>query len=240
MFDEEQHVQAAQQDRVDAEEVAGEDARCSGRRGTARQVGPSRRGAGFRRAARSTRRTVLGETTMLELGEFAADPRVAPARVLAREAHDQLARVRARPVVGPGRDGDGASGAGRGRGASEAASRASRSARPAGRLGAAGRARRAAPGPTTPAAAGGRRAAQHRELVAEDHDLRVAMRDRYGAGRAAAASRRGRGRGSEEPSRHPADLRRSLLQSRIRILNPFRTSPPPDRRHPVSFLTNPG
>jgi hypothetical protein len=60
-LDEEEHVVAAQRDRLDGEEVARQHA-CRLLAQELAQLGPLRRGAGVRPAANKSRRTVLGET----------------------------------------------------------------------------------------------------------------------------------------------------------------------------------
>ena len=57
------------------------------------ELAPARPGAPRRRLqsrCRRSRRTVLGETRDAELQQLAGDPRIAPARVLARQAQDEL------------------------------------------------------------------------------------------------------------------------------------------------------
>jgi hypothetical protein len=60
-FDDEQHMHPPQQDRVDGEEVAGQDAGGLLRR-NARQLVEARRGAGSRPWVRNTRRVELADT----------------------------------------------------------------------------------------------------------------------------------------------------------------------------------
>jgi hypothetical protein len=60
-FDDEQHIHSLQEDRVDGEEVAGQDPGGCWRR-NARQVVGVRRGAGSRPWARSTLRIELADT----------------------------------------------------------------------------------------------------------------------------------------------------------------------------------
>src|SRR5436190_8739304 len=61
MRDEEEHIEATQQDRLDGEEVTSDDARRCDRRNS-RQLGPPRRGAGSRPARASSRRMLVAET----------------------------------------------------------------------------------------------------------------------------------------------------------------------------------
>ena len=67
-----------------------------------------------------------------------------------------------------------------------------------------------------------RRAAQQRQLVAENHDLRLA-RETTATASAEQPQHGYEGEVEEAQShpRHPADLRRSVLQSRIRVLEPL-------------------
>jgi hypothetical protein len=88
-FDEEEHVEAAQRDRLDGEEVAGEHAggllaeEFAPARSRAPRRGPKT--AGEQDAPDRARRHAQAE-----LQQLAGDPRVAPARVLPCEAHDKL------------------------------------------------------------------------------------------------------------------------------------------------------
>ena len=213
-LDEEQHVDAPQQDRVDAEEVAGDDAGWPARAGTGARSGRRVAAPASDRAASRTRRTVLGETLIAEL-------RAARRRSAGSPSAGSRARGAGSARASPGRSAagraavrDGASGAGRGRGASEAASRASRSGRRDAR-GGSSRASAASSARSAHASRGrGGRPPQHRELMAEDQHLGVASDVTRGADRAAVASRRRRGRGSEAPSRHRAGHRTNRAADR--------------------------
>jgi hypothetical protein len=108
-FDEEEHVEAAQRERLDCEEIAGVHARSL----LAEEVAPA-----LARAPRRRPKTVAQQDapdrarrhTHTELEQLAGDPRVPPARVLARDAQHELKRrsIGAIPffsiVFGIGRD----------------------------------------------------------------------------------------------------------------------------------------
>src|SRR6266511_332485 len=92
MRDEEQHVVTTQKHRLDDEEITGDDARCL----RPQELAPTRPCAPRRRlqppsgekAADARRRDAEAE-----LGQLAADPPMAPARILAREPQHQLANL---------------------------------------------------------------------------------------------------------------------------------------------------
>jgi hypothetical protein len=74
-------------------------------RRNSRQHGPDRRGAGSSFACASSRRTLVGRDVQAELGQLAADPPMAPARVLARKPQHQLTNLsrQRRPTALTGR-----------------------------------------------------------------------------------------------------------------------------------------
>jgi hypothetical protein len=89
MGDEEEHVEAPQQDRLDGEEVAGDNARAC----VAQEVTPSWANAARSRLNAGTREQSADAGRRhceAELGQLAADPSVTPARVLPREPQHQL------------------------------------------------------------------------------------------------------------------------------------------------------
>jgi hypothetical protein len=93
VLDEEEHVQAAEQDRLDREEVAGDDAgRLRPQELAPAGAGPTRR----RLQARPTEQAADAgrRRSEAELCQFPADPAVAPARVLARKPQHQLPNLR--------------------------------------------------------------------------------------------------------------------------------------------------
>lgn len=88
-----QHVQAMQQHGIDAEEVAGHDARCLGADKRApRRLGPPRRGVDAMSGQDAANRT--GRDSTAHTRQFSLDPLVAPSRVLSGEAHDDGLDIR--------------------------------------------------------------------------------------------------------------------------------------------------
>src|SRR6266545_2555284 len=92
MRDEEQHVVKTQKHRLDGEEITGDDARCLRPQelAPARPCAPRRRlqPPSCEKTADARRRDAEAE-----LGQLAADPPMAPARILAREPQHQLANL---------------------------------------------------------------------------------------------------------------------------------------------------
>src|SRR6266540_4414463 len=91
-FDEEEHVEASERDRLDGEEIAGEHAG-----GLLAEELPPARAQAPRRGSKTIGKQDAPDRawrrTQAQLQQLASDPRVAPARVLPREAHDKLADV---------------------------------------------------------------------------------------------------------------------------------------------------
>src|SRR5205823_7003208 len=94
-FDEEEHVEAAQRDRLDGAEVAGEHAG----RLLAQELLPARARTPRRRPRAGGEQDPPDRArrdTQAELQQLAGDPRVAPTRVLARKAQHEFSH----PTVG--------------------------------------------------------------------------------------------------------------------------------------------
>ena len=92
MLYEEQDIEPLEQQRVDAEEVGGENALCLGGRNCL-QVGPLRRGAGSMPARVEDRPHRACRNWVAKPGEFAVDPPVIPGGVLRGQPQDQPAQV---------------------------------------------------------------------------------------------------------------------------------------------------